>query len=589
MATKTSPVDAKQTAESRKELFAAIDAIASRGGITRDRAITAWYATTLLGIDEDEAIDAASADGPEDNGCDFIYIDHEQEAVYVLQGYVSDRPERAAGIKKWNALVASVSSIKDPISFKHAGRLDIYENLKDLDLQNYAQVFGLVTLAAKSDQIARQLESTLRSKTYGSGTSFFYEHQDALYDKYLIAKTADRTVKEDTLTFSNRLSEIKGEFGQAIIGSVAASELARWYTNYSNQLFEGNVRLFIGQRKGGINEKIIDTATTRPGEFWALNNGITIVAESFEGITDTKYKLRHFSIVNGCQTTVSLAKAIESSSEAKKSQVLVRVVAAKKALLTDIVRYNNTQNPVKLSAVRLLDPIQESLRTSFAKIDYLYAPKQEGSRLIKNTKRIELDRIAQYLASMSEETILDAVRRKTELFDKSYKSCFPRGLQPEKVFLAWLLAQQVETERTALLSANADSNDLVMKTILGIHGTPWGIYVANTLIERSGSDLSKMSLQRMNSDEFANAIAKYAKKAMELYSEIAVNIVSSSEEGTNTRNEIRIRPFLEKLKRNLSLRLTKSATWKLPKLNSITASQRTSNQSDSLPACPQTF
>lgn len=469
--------------------------------------------------------------------------------------------------------MAAVSSIKDPISFKHAGRLDIYESLKDLDLQNYAQVFGLVTLAAKSDQIARQLESTIRSKTYGSGTSFFYEHQDALYDKYLIAKTADRTVKEDTLTFSNRLSEIKGDFGQAIIGSVAASELARWYTNYSNQLFEGNVRLFIGQRKGGINEKIIDTATTRPGEFWALNNGITIVAESFEGITDTKYKLRHFSIVNGCQTTVSLAKAIESSPEAKKSQVLVRVVAAKKALLTDIVRYNNTQNPVKLSAVRLLDPIQESLRTAFAKIDYLYAPKQEGSRLIKNTKRIELDRIAQYLASMSEETILDAVRRKTELFDKSYKSCFPRGLQPEKVFLAWLLAQQVETERTALLSANSDSNDLVMKTILGIHGTPWGIYVANTLIERSGSDLSKMTLQRMNSDEFTNAIAKYAKKAMELYSEIAVNIVSSSEEGTNTRNEIRIRPFLEKLKRNLTLRLTKSATWKLPKLHSITASK----------------
>ncbi len=570
MATKTSVVDSKQIAESRKELFAAIDAIASRGGISRDKAITAWYATTLLGIDEDEAIDAASADGPEDNGCDFIYVDHEQEAVYVLQGYVSDRPERAAGIKKWNALVAAVSSIKDPLSFKHAGRHDIYETLQDLDLQNYAQIFGLVTLAAKSDQIARQLESTVRSKTYGPGTSFFYEHQDALYDKYLIAKTADRTVTEDTLTFSSRLSEIKGDFGQAIIGSVAASEFARWYIKYSNQLFEGNVRLFIGQRKGGINEKIIETAATRPGEFWALNNGITIVAESFEGVTDTKYKLRHFSIVNGCQTTVSLAKAIEDSSDAKKSQVLVRVVAAKKALLTDIVRYNNTQNPVKLSAVRLLDPIQEALRTSFAKIGYSYAPKQEGSRLIKNKKRIELDRIAQYLASMSEETILDAVRRKTELFDKSYKSCFPRGLQVEKVFLAWLLAQHVEKERTSLLAANKDSEDLVMKTILGIHGTPWGIYVANTLIERSGSDLSKLTLQKMNTEEFENAIAKYAKKAMELYSEIAVNIVSSSEEETSTRNEIRIRPFLEKLKRTLALRLTRAASWKLPKLQAIT-------------------
>src|SRR5690606_11729193 len=88
----------------RKELLAAIDGLARRGGISRDRAITAWYATTLLGIDEDDAIDAASVDGPEDSGCDFIFIDEDQETIYVLQGYVSDRPERSASIKKWNAL-----------------------------------------------------------------------------------------------------------------------------------------------------------------------------------------------------------------------------------------------------------------------------------------------------------------------------------------------------------------------------------------------------------------------------------------------------------------------------------------------------
>src|SRR5690606_8936741 len=126
-----------------------------------------------------------------------------------------------------------------------------------------------------------------------------------------------------------------------------------------------------------------------------------IVADGFEGISEKKFLLRHFSIVNGCQTTASLSKAIEKSKEAGKSQVLVRVVAAKKALLTDIVRYNNTQNPVKLSAVRLLDPIQESLRSAFIKIDYSYAPKQEGSRMNKNEKRIDLEKIAQYLASMS--------------------------------------------------------------------------------------------------------------------------------------------------------------------------------------------
>lgn len=468
-------------ADPRKEMLTAIDAVAKRGGISRDKAITAWYASTLLGIDEDEAIDAASVDGSEDNGCDFIYIDNDQEVVYVLQGYVSDRADRSAGIKKWNALVAAVTNINDPISFQHGGRRDIFELLTEVDISHYSRVFGLVTLAAKSDQIARQREATVRAKTYGAEATFFYEYQESIYDKFVIARAADRNVAEDVITFSGPVADVKGDFGQAIVGSVAASELARLHEKYNNQLFEGNVRLFIGERKGGINEKIVETANNRPGDFWALNNGITIVADSFENVSGNKYLIRRFSVVNGCQTTVSLTRAIEKSPDAGKAQVLARVVGAKKALLTDIVRYNNTQNPVKLAAVRLLDPIQESLRNAFSTIEYVYAPKQEGAKTAKSAKRIELDRITQYLAAMSEDTVLESVAKKAELFDRSYKNIFPRGLKPERVMLAWLLAQEIENERAQLLNAQEGDSDPVMKAILGIHGTPWGIYVANTL------------------------------------------------------------------------------------------------------------
>ena len=65
----------------RKELLAAIDALAKRGGTNRDKALAAWYASAILGIDEDEALDAASVDGPGDNGCDFIFVDDEQAQV----------------------------------------------------------------------------------------------------------------------------------------------------------------------------------------------------------------------------------------------------------------------------------------------------------------------------------------------------------------------------------------------------------------------------------------------------------------------------------------------------------------------------
>jgi len=53
-------------------------------------------------------------------------------------------------------------------------------------------------------------------------------------------------------------------------------------------------------------------------------------------------------------------------------------------------------------------------------------------------------------------------------------------------------------------------------------------------------------------------------------SEIAVQIVDSEGDNTNTRNEIRVKPFLDKLKRTLALRMSKISIWKLPKLQNIT-------------------
>ena len=556
------------TADTRKELLSAIDGLAKRGGINRDKALAAWYAATLLGIDEDEAIDGASVDGPGDNGCDFIYIDDEQAQIIVIQGYVSDRPDRATPVKKWNSLTASVASIRDPESFSHGGRTDIYDRLKDVSIDDYALVFGVVSVSAHNDEIARHVEAAHRSKAYGANSTFIYESQDSLYDKYVVARAAGRSVDSDTLTFSTGVIETKGEFGQAVVGSVKASELGRLYATYKNKLFEGNVRLFVGQRKGGINEKIIETAESKPGVFWALNNGITIVADSYESLTESKYKINQFSIVNGCQTTVSLCKAIEKSPAAGSCEVLVRVVGARKALLTDIVRYNNTQNPVKLSAVRLLDPIQESLRSKLANHGYTYAPKQEGAKLQRSPQRIELERITQYLAAQSDETVLEAVAKKSDLYDKSYKSIFPRGITAERVLLAWLIALAVEEERMSMLES-IDKGDSITAAILGIHGTPWGIYVSTYLINKSSNDLSRLTLQKLTKPEFKSAIEKYVKKGMELYTDLAVNILSVTEEQPNPRNQMRVKAFLDTLKRQLALRSGRFSTYKLPKLQNI--------------------
>ena len=74
-------------------------------------------------------------------------------------------------------------------------------------------------------------------------------------------------------------------------------------------------------------------------------------------------------------------------------KVLARVIAAKTGLKNEIVRYNNSQNVVKIWTVRAADDVQQQLRAEFAAAGISYAPKQEGSRQKRNPSIIELDKV----------------------------------------------------------------------------------------------------------------------------------------------------------------------------------------------------
>lgn len=124
-----------------------------------------------------------------------------------------------------------------------------------------------------------------------------------------------------------------------------------------------------------------------------------------------------------------------------------------------------------------------------------------------------------------------------------------------------------------MLEEQEGADDPVMRAILGVHGTPWGIYVSAYLVKRIGIDLTKLTLEKMKRDEFNNAVTKYAKFALELYTDIAVNILSADEESSaSPRNQVRVRSFLDKLKRYLNLRGSKIDARKLPKLQAVVAS-----------------
>jgi AIPR protein len=127
-------------------------------------------------------------------------------------------------------------------------------------------------------------------------------------------------------------------------------------------LLEANVRSFLSAT-GKVNRGIRDTLRDAPEHFMAFNNGIVVVADEARFVKTADGGpglawLRGMQIVNGGQTTASIYFTKKRSPEIDLRRVRVSAkvlvlrdldASAEEALISDISRYANSQNSVKLS------------------------------------------------------------------------------------------------------------------------------------------------------------------------------------------------------------------------------------------------
>lgn len=140
---------------------------------------------------------------------------------------------------------------------------------------------------------------------------------------------------------------------------VPAEVLADVYIRHGSRLLEGNIRTFLG-RRSGVNKGIATTIAKEPERFFAYNNGIACTASGVDLFTADNGALiirsaTDLQIVNGAQTTASLAAARRDKDRKDLSRVFVpmklSVVQNDLALqmIPRISRFANSQNGVRPS------------------------------------------------------------------------------------------------------------------------------------------------------------------------------------------------------------------------------------------------
>ncbi len=134
--------------------------------------------------------------------------------------------------------------------------------------------------------------------------------------------------------------------------------LADIYIRHGSRLLEGNVRTFLG-RSGKVNKGIAATVAREPAKFFAYNNGVATTASEVTTIRRGDGSIiltsaTDLQIVNGAQTTASLAAALRDKSlipgtvfVPMKLSVVTPTVGAD--LIPFISRFANSQNGVRPS------------------------------------------------------------------------------------------------------------------------------------------------------------------------------------------------------------------------------------------------
>ena len=178
-----------------------------------------------------------------------------------------------------------------------------------------------------------------------------------LKELYIQAQTLEQSIPEETRFFLRKNSWIsKSDPHEALLTIVRGNTLAALYKKERERIFAYNIRSYLGRNQ--LNKDIIETAMKRPDEFYYFNNGVSAICTSFEINEKTnEFVAENFQIINGAQTVGALSTVPQLSADV---EVLLRVTKAgsvktEKGFNADIIRYNNTQNVVKLSDFRSND------------------------------------------------------------------------------------------------------------------------------------------------------------------------------------------------------------------------------------------
>lgn len=438
-----------------------------------DDAIGVFAIQLRFNLDDVKTIAAeAITGGGNDRKCDVLHIDKEMGVAVIAQCYVAQTKKVAAKANKaadlntavsW-LLSADIHTLDESLIGRAQELRDAIQagDIKQIHCWYVHNLPASENVRKELETVERTVRNALSSYKGGSQINVFAKEVGADELESLYTK-AERTIIV-TDTFEVQVPDVIEHTERnwsSISTYVPGNWLADLYREYETDLFSANLRGYLGSRSSdkNINNGIKKTVVEEPKNFLVYNNGITSLVLNYEYTRKTKkgrrLKITGISIVNGAQTTGSIASAERSFDD--DLLVGIRFVKADSDdLIEKIVKYNNSQNKLEAADFRSNDAVQERLRQEFVAVpDAEYEGGRRGgaSDAIRRSKyTLPSYTVGQSLAAFHGDPVL-AYDKKSEIWidDKNYGRVFTDRTSARHIVFCFSILEAISNRRLRLI------------------------------------------------------------------------------------------------------------------------------------------
>lgn len=405
----------------------------------------AWYLRNVFLLDKNSTRDAIT-DGPKDKQIDAVYIDEDNQKIFIIQSKFYTGPTVGSEpVREMQSVWLQLSDLKN-MQANANGKLKIKlaEIANALEEDFYSVCLMLITTSSFSDEAQKDI-AFLHKEISDKEDDSKYDFEFVAVDGEGVAENYSRAVEQSNPTFSYTMPLQQGKYMYTEIGAtsvlivaVPLKECIKLPGIKDGSLFQKNVRQSLGITNS-VNKKIKKTIySEKCNEFFFFHNGITAICNKMEMLDDGTVKFVGLNVVNGCQSLNTILSCSEKVKNEPDSYVLFRFYEIPQRDRADSISINtNTQSAVKARDLRSNDKRVLRMKRAYEQrfSDGYFATKR-GEAIPADKKRdftVELAYLGKQLTAWYMQRP-NLSYGETKIFDKYFNTLFKVEYSPEDVF-----------------------------------------------------------------------------------------------------------------------------------------------------------